>query len=95
MHDRRKLDRALVLIALALAVLAAAIPGFGHGRDVFTLDGAVPGGVSDGVPAASVARVRFPDAAPRSVAARFNEETIVMRRWPMADGHISIAELHY
>jgi hypothetical protein len=68
---------------------------FGHGRDVFTLDGAVPGAINEGVPGASLARLRLPDAAPRSVAARFNEETIMTRTWPMADGHVSIAEFHY
>lgn len=68
---------------------------FGHGRDVFTLDGAVPGGTNEGVPGTSLARLRLPDAAPRSVTARFNEETIATRTWPKADGHVSIAEFHY
>ncbi|HEY3065532.1 MAG TPA: alpha/beta fold hydrolase [Methylomirabilota bacterium] len=81
----------------AAAVLLMSRPRgyFGHGRDVFMFDGAVPSGVTEGVPAASVARLRLPDATPRSVAARFNEETIVMRTWPMADGHVAIAEFHY
>jgi hypothetical protein len=55
----------------------------------------VPGGINEGVPGASVGRLRLPDATPRSAAARFNEETIVTRTWPIADGHISIAEFHY
>jgi len=67
---------------------------FGHGRDVFTLDGAVPGGVNEGVPGVSVGRLRLPEATTRSVAARFNDETVVTRTWPRADGHISIAEFH-
>ena len=80
--------------AAAVVVMTRPRGYFGHGRDVFTLDGAVPGGINEGVPGASVGRLRLPDAAPRSVAARFNEETIVTRTWPRADGHISIAEFH-
>jgi hypothetical protein len=45
-------------------------------------------------PARSAARLRLADAAPRSVAARFNEETIVTRTWPLADRHVAIAEFH-
>ncbi len=81
--------------AAAVVVMTRPRGYFGHGRDVFTLDGAVPGGVNEGVPGVSVGRLRSPDATPRSVAARFNDETIVMRTWPKADGHISIAEFHY
>lgn len=66
-----------------------------HGRDIFTLDGAVPGGINEGVPGASATRLRLQDATPRSVAARFNGETIVTRTWPRAAGHVSIAEFHY
>lgn len=68
---------------------------FGLGRDVVTLAGAPPGGVTAGVPGVSLARLRLAEAAARSVAARFNEETIVARTWPMAERHVSIAEFHY
>ena len=83
--------------ATAAAVLLMTRPRgyFGHGRDAFTLDGAVPAGINEGVPGTSLARLRLPDAAPRSVAARFNEETIVTRTWPRSEGHVSIAEFHY
>jgi pimeloyl-ACP methyl ester carboxylesterase len=81
--------------AAAVVVMTRPRGYFGHGRDVFTLDGAVPGGVTEGVPGVSVGRLRLPQADPRSVAARFNEETIVTRTWPMADTHVSIAEFHY
>ncbi len=81
--------------AAAVVVMTRPRGYFGHRRDVFTLDDAVPGGVNDGVPGASAARLQLPDAAPRSVAARFNDETIVTRTWPIADRHISIAEFHY
>ena len=81
--------------AAAVVVMTRPRGYFGHGRDVFTLDGAVPSGVNEGVPGVSVGRLRLADAAPRSVTARFNEETIVTRTWPRADGHVSIAEFHY
>jgi pimeloyl-ACP methyl ester carboxylesterase len=81
--------------AAAVVVMTRPRGYFGHGRDTFTLDGAVPAGVTDGVPGASTARLRLPDAAPRSVAARFGEETIVTRTWPMGDRHVTVAEFHY
>lgn len=81
--------------AAAVVVMTRPRGYFGHGRDVFTLDGAVPAGVNDGVPGASAGRLLLPDAGPRGVTARFNDETIVTRTWPMADRHISIAEFHY
>jgi hypothetical protein len=80
--------------AAAVVVMTRPRGYFGHGRDRFTLDGAVPEGINKGVPGASVARVRLTDAAPRSVTAVFNDETIVTRTWPMADKHVSIAEFH-
>jgi hypothetical protein len=67
---------------------------FGHGRDQFTLGGETPEGVAAGVPATSVA-LRCYDNDRRSVAAVCNEETIVVRTYPLADAHLSIAEFHY
>jgi triacylglycerol lipase len=64
---------------------------FGVGRDKFTLDGRVPAGVTDGVPAVSVGKLGF-DASPRTVVATFNNETIPTRTWPLKDNHIVIAE---
>jgi pimeloyl-ACP methyl ester carboxylesterase len=81
--------------AAAVVVMTRPRGYFGHGRDVFTLDGAVPASVNEGVPGTSAARLRLPDAAPRSVVARFNDETIVTLAWPMADRHVSIVEFHY
>jgi pimeloyl-ACP methyl ester carboxylesterase len=81
--------------AAAVVVMTRPRGYFGHGRDVFTLDGAPPGGINEGVPGASTGRLRLADAAPRSVAARFNDETIVTRTWPKAEGHITIAEFHH
>jgi len=81
--------------AAAVVVMTRPRGYFAHGRDVFTLDGTVPGGVNEGVPGVSVGRLRLPDGTTRSVVARFNDEIIVTRTWPRADGHISIAEFHY
>jgi triacylglycerol lipase len=81
--------------AAAVVVMTRPRGYFGHGRDVFTLDGTVPDGINKGVPGASVGRVRLTDATARSVIARFDDETIVTRTWPMADTHVSIAEFHY
>ena len=64
---------------------------FGVGRDKFSLDGKVPPGISDGVPAVSAGRLAF-DAAPRTVMAAFNNETIPTRTWPAKDNHIVVAE---
>jgi hypothetical protein len=64
---------------------------FGIGRDKFSLDGKVPAGINDGVPGASVGRLAF-DAAPRTVVAVLNNETIATRTWPAKDNHIAVAE---
>ena len=64
---------------------------FGVGRDKFTLDGKVPPGITDGVPAVSTGRLAF-DAGPRTVMAVFNNETVPTRSWPVKDNHIVVAE---
>jgi hypothetical protein len=64
---------------------------FGVGRDKFTLDGKVPAGITDGVPAVSTGRLAF-DAAPRTVLAVFNNEMMPARTWPVKDNHIVVAE---
>jgi hypothetical protein len=81
--------------AAAVVVMTRPRGYFGYGRDTFTLDGTVPDGINKGVPGVSVGRVRLTDATARSVVARFNDETIVARTWPMADKHVAIAEFHY
>lgn len=75
------------------AVVAMSRPRgyFGVGRDKFSLDGKLPAGITDGVPAASMAKLAF-DAAPRTVMAVFNNETIPTRTWPVKDNHIAVAE---
>jgi pimeloyl-ACP methyl ester carboxylesterase len=64
---------------------------FGVGRDKFSLDGKVPPGISDGVPAVSTGKIAF-DATPRSVVAALNNETIAVQTWPMKDNHLVVAE---
>lgn len=67
----------------------------GHGRDVFTIDGAVPDGVAEGVPGSATATVAFEASPQRSVRVVLNEETVVVRTWPLAEGHLTLAEFHF
>lgn len=68
---------------------------FGHGRDMFTLDGKVPPGINQGVPGASLGKVLLPAGPLRAVPARFNDEAITVQNWPAKEGHIVFAEFHY
>ncbi len=68
---------------------------FGHGRDVFTLDGKVPPGISEGVPAVSTGKLLLPAGPLRAVQAQFNAESITVQNWPVSEGHIVYAEFHY
>jgi pimeloyl-ACP methyl ester carboxylesterase len=68
---------------------------FGHGRDIFTLDGKVPPGINEGVPGVSTGKLLLPPGPLRAVPARFNDESITVRNWPAQDGHIVFAEFHY
>ncbi|MBV8190700.1 MAG: hydrolase, partial [Alphaproteobacteria bacterium] len=75
------------------AVVAMSRPRgyFGAGRDKFSLDGKVPPGIGDGVPAVSTGKLAF-DAAAKSVLAVLNNETIAVQTWPVKDNHIVVAE---
>lgn len=64
---------------------------FGVGRDKFSLDGKVPPGITDGVPAVSTGRVHL-EAGARTVVAVFNNESIATRTWPTKENHIVVAE---
>jgi pimeloyl-ACP methyl ester carboxylesterase len=77
--------------AAAVVVMSRPRGYFGVGRDKFSLDGKVPPGITDGVPAVSAARLPF-DAGSRTVMAVFNNETIAARTWPAKDNHIAVAE---
>ena len=68
---------------------------FGHGRDVFELDGKVPPGINLGVPGVSTGKLLLPDGPLRAVPARFNDEAMTVQNWPAKDGHIVFAEFHY
>jgi triacylglycerol lipase len=77
--------------AAAVVVMTRPRGYFGVGRDKFSLDGKMPPGITDGVPAVSTGRLAF-DAGPRTVVAAFNNETIATRTWPTKDNHIVVAE---
>ncbi len=66
---------------------------FDPGRDVMSLDGqsTLPG-VPPGAGSAS-SRLRWNDAAQRSVVGVFNGEKVVGLTWPMAQGHTTVLEL--
>jgi triacylglycerol lipase len=66
---------------------------FGHGRDIFTIDGRVPPGINEGVPGASQGRLGF-SGAQRPIVTVFNTERIVVRAWPVAQDHLTFAEFH-
>jgi len=68
---------------------------YGHGRDIFTMDGTVPDGVADGVPATSWVTRHFPAEPSRSVRLRFNDERLTVRTLPRSEGHLIIGEFHY
>jgi triacylglycerol lipase len=75
----------------AVVVMSRPRGYFGVGRDKFSLDGKVPPGVTDGVPAISAARLAF-EPGPRTVPAVFNNETVPARTWPAKENHIVVAE---
>ena len=68
---------------------------FGHGRDIFLLDGKVPPGINQGVPGVSSGKLLLPDGSLRPVPARFNDEAMTLQNWPAKDNHIVIGEFHY
>lgn len=66
---------------------------FGLPRDIVLFDGREPADVKSGVPTDSVTTLRLPAGdVGRPVTAQFNQERLVARGWPAADGHISVAE---
>jgi triacylglycerol lipase len=68
---------------------------FGHGRDIFLIDGKVPDGVNKGVPGTSTGRLILAEGPVRSVPVRFNLESFAVRSWPRAENRLVIAEFHY
>jgi hypothetical protein len=75
----------------AVVIMSRARGYLGVGRDKFSLDGKVPPGINDGVPGAASGKLAF-DAAPRTVMAVLNTETIAARTWPAKENHIVVAE---
>ncbi len=67
---------------------------FGLPRDIVLFDGREPADIKSGVPTDSVTTLRLSAGeVGRPVTAQFNQERLVARGWPAADGHISVAEL--
>jgi triacylglycerol lipase len=68
---------------------------FGLPRDTVVLDGTNPApGIPTGVAGVSTSRIKVVAAAPRAVVAQFNQQQLVGRTWPLADGHVVVLELH-
>ncbi len=68
---------------------------FGHGRDIFLIDGKVAPDVNVGVPGASSSKIALPPGAPRAVPVRFNLESFAVQSWSMVERRLVIAEFHY
>lgn len=64
----------------------------GHGRDTFTIDGKVAGGVNEGVPGTAEGKATF-DVPGRAVRVVINHETLTVVTQP--PDHVVIAEAHY
>lgn len=70
---------------------------FGAARgDIVTFDGQPGGNVPPGIPVNSTSTLLVPaGTAQKSVVCRFNDETIAVQSWPVAQNRVVIAELHY
>jgi pimeloyl-ACP methyl ester carboxylesterase len=65
----------------------------GKGRDIFTIDGRVPDGVGDGVPAVSQVSLGFPVGLVRAVPVVLNKEHVTVRDFPLAEHQRVVAEM--
>lgn len=80
--------------AAAVVTLSRPRGYFGIPRDEIVLGGqSPPPGIPAGVAGVSTAKVRYADAAPRTVVGRCNAEEVVGRSWPTAGNHVVILEL--
>lgn len=79
----------------ALVTLSRPRGYLGHGRDRFTIDGKAPEGVNPGVPGTAAATMAFPALPSRAVRVVLNDEALTVRTFPVADGHLVVAEFHY
>ncbi|MGE0153840.1 MAG: alpha/beta fold hydrolase [Reyranellaceae bacterium] len=68
---------------------------FGHGRDIFTIDGKTPAGVNEGVPGVSTGKLALPAGPPRAVSVRFNLESFAVQSWPASEKRLVIGEFTY
>jgi triacylglycerol lipase len=82
--------------ARALVTLVRPRGYFGVPRDRIRLDGvSPPAGVAAGTAGVAEAKLRLPDAAPRTVVGEFNGERIAGRTWPAAENRLVLLELHH
>jgi len=65
------------------------------GRDRFSIDGKVPDGVGRGVPAVDAIAGHFDAGPSRSVPVTLNDEALTVRTFPLAEGHVVVAEFHF
>ena len=56
------------------------------------IDGKVPGGISDGIPAVATAREKFAPGPLRPVPVKLNQDTLTVLTYPLEAGHVVIAE---
>ena len=68
---------------------------FGVPRDYVNIDGQLPPGLPEGVPAVWKTKLSLDAYADRPIAAVFNEERILVRPWPAKDNHVTVAEFTY
>ena len=67
---------------------------FGLPRDTILLDGAVPADTPRGIARVATSTLRLPAGElGRPIPALFNDERLVARAWPVAEGRIAVAEL--
>jgi hypothetical protein len=57
------------------------------------MDGNIPAGVREGVPADSSVTQAFPSG--RSIRVELNQERLTVRTYPLEEGHWSVAEFHH
>jgi len=79
--------------AAAVVTLSRPRGYLGKGRDIFTIDGRVPEGVGDGVPAVAQASLGLPAGPVRAVPVVLNQEHLMVRDFPLADHQRVIAEM--
>jgi hypothetical protein len=82
--------------AAAIVLLSRPRGFFGLPRDALIFDGREPADVAPGVPLDSVSTLRLgAQDLERPITALFNDERIIGRAWPAAEGRVTIFELTF